>query len=497
MKLSRRQFAASAAAATTAACADLKDARAPAAATDAIAGLDGVGIAARIRAGEISAAEAVEAAIARAERVNPHLNFIATPCYDLARARAQTALAGPFAGVPTLIKDLNPLAGVRMMNGSRAFRDHVPDANGVYTDALLASGLVPFAKSCTPEFGLTATTEPMVTGQTKNPWDVTRHSGGSSGGAAAAVAAGVVPVAHANDGGGSVRIPASICGLVGLKLSRGRFVETPPEQPVSIAVEGCVSRSVRDTAAWLAVTERRGAGAVYPEVGMVTGPAARRLRIGLAIPDATGHEPDPAVRAATEAAAAACSGLGHHVDAIAIPIEGRKFIDAFILYWAGGASQIVDQVKQMAPNTPIEDLLEPLTLQLAHHARSAPAGAAEAAVATLLATDAAYASMFETVDVVLTPTLSKPPLKLGEIAPTLPFDVGFGRVLDYVRYTPLVNASGGAAISLPLGWTPDTNLPIGAHFMAAKGQEAMLLALAYELEAAHPWAQRTPPVWAG
>jgi len=313
MGVTRRQMLASTAALGAASCANLDELRADGpvgammtpVAADALGDLDGVGVAARIRSGEISAAEAANAAIARAERVNPTLNFIATPCFDYARARAATNPSGVFGGVPTLVKDLTPLAGIRQMSGSRAFRDYVSRENGPYTDALLVSGLTPIGKSTTPEFGLTCTTEPMVTGATKNPWDITRIAGGSSGGSAAAVAAGVVPVAHANDGGGSVRIPAAICGLVGLKVSRGRCITLPDNSPVPIGVEGCVSRSVRDTAAWLAITEQHGAGAAFTPVGAVTGPNTRRLRIGLAIPDPIGREPDPAVRAGTEAASRA------------------------------------------------------------------------------------------------------------------------------------------------------------------------------------------------
>ncbi|HYD72884.1 MAG TPA: amidase family protein, partial [Candidatus Binatia bacterium] len=286
MRISRRTLMANAAALSSLAAACQTPADAPCcAASDALGDLDATGVAAHIRAGRISAQEALDAAIARAERVNPQLNFIATPAYNYARARLSQRLEGPFAGVPTLIKDLMPMTGVPTKYGSRAFANNVPTEQPPYMDALIAAGLVPFGKSATPEFGLTATTEPLLGGATRNPWDTSRSSGGSSGGAAAAVAARVVPIAHASDGGGSIRIPASCNGLVGLKPSRGRSVlGGRPDSGVDISVNGCVSRSVRDTAAWLAVTEQTGAGATFPPIGVVTGPSTQRLRIRLDVP---------------------------------------------------------------------------------------------------------------------------------------------------------------------------------------------------------------------
>lgn len=497
MKFSRRDLLSAAGATALAGCATTPEARSPAPrAADALGDLDGVGVAARIRARDITAAEALEAAIARAERLNPQLNFIATPALEYGRARAAGALSGPFAGVPTLVKDLNDLSGVKTMYGCRAFRDNVATNNGAYVDAILATGAVPFGKSTTPEFGLTCTTEPLVTGVTRNPWNPERIAGGSSGGAAAAVASGVVPIAHASDGGGSVRIPASICGLVGLKTSRGRLVSAPDNAPVSIGVDGCVSRSVRDTAAWLAATQRTGAGEVYAPVPLVNGPSERRLRVGFAPNSYDEVAPDAEVLRALEDVAGLCETLGHRVTPFTLPIDGAAFQDAFILFWASGALQTRNELRATRANTPIEDLLEPLTLQLADHAERAGGPAIGRAIATLQAVDQQYAAMFQNLDVILSPTLAKAPFEIGALAPTLPFDIGFGRVLSYVKYTPLANAAGGCAISLPLSETPD-GLPIGSHFQAAKGEEAMLLHLAYELEMARPWAQRRPAIWAG
>lgn len=490
MQLSRRGLLGAASAVALSSCATSQ-----AASSDALGADDGVGIATRIRNGEITAAEATEAAIARAERLNPTLNFTATKAYDYARTRAAAPLTGPLAGLPTFVKDLNDLAGVKTMQGSRAFRDNVARTNDRYVEAMLAAGLVPIGKSTTPEFGFTATTEPLVTGATRNPWNTDRIAGGSSGGAGAAVAAGVVPVAHASDGGGSIRIPASINGLVGLKPSRGRLQGAPEAAPVSIGVDGCVSRTVRDTAAWLAATQRTGADQVFAPIPVISGPSTQRLRIALTI-DSYNQAADPAVRTATEQVAQLCRELGHTVQETELPFDAAAFEDAFILYWAAGALGVREDFRRNRAGTPLEELLEPLSLQLAAHAERRGQEAVGQAIAKLVASEAEYAAMFANVDVWLTPTLAKPPLRIGEIAPTLPWEEGFARVLQYVKYTPLSNASGGCAISLPLSMTAD-NLPIGAHFMAAKGEEARLLHLAYELENARPWAQLKPPNWAG
>ncbi|HVK80140.1 MAG TPA: amidase family protein, partial [Verrucomicrobiae bacterium] len=242
MGFSRRALMANAAALTAmvAGCASSEAPAPSSTSNDALGDHDATGVAARIRSGEITAAEALEAAIARSARVNGQLNFIATPMLEYGRARAAERLAGPFAGVPTLIKDLMPMVGQPTKYGSRAFANFVPTEQPPYMDALLAAGLVPFGKSTTPEFGLTATTETLIGGDTHNPWDVTRSSGGSSGGAAVAVAARVVPIAHASDGGGSIRIPASCNGLFGLKPSRGRSVlGGRPDNGLDISVNGC------------------------------------------------------------------------------------------------------------------------------------------------------------------------------------------------------------------------------------------------------------------
>lgn len=493
-KLSRRAMLAMTTTATVlAACSTSPEPETEVAPSDALGDLDATGVAARVRSGTVTPQQALEAAIARSERVNGELNFIAAPLYEYGRARANERLSGPFAGVPTLIKDLMPMVGQPTRYGSRAFANYLPDQQPPYMDALLAAGLVPFGKSTTPEFGLTATTETLLGGDTRNPWDVTRSSGGSSGGAAVAVAARVVPIAHASDGGGSIRIPAACNGLVGLKPSRGRSVlGGRPDSGIDISVNGCVSRSVRDTAAWLAATEQTGVNPALAPVGVVTGPNSQRLRIIVDIPNALGNDPDPEVRAAVEAAAELCRSLGHQVREQRATINGPQFSEDFILLWATGAAEVVALVESQAPGVPLDQLLEPLTLQFAAHARERSPRALAPAIARLRNVENQYAAMFTNADIYLTPVLGKPPLPLGQISGALGMAV-FETLNDYVGYTPLQNIAGAPAISLPLGWS-STGLPIGVHFSAAKGQERQLLELAYELEQAQPWTSRKPGV---
>jgi amidase len=492
--VSRRAFLATSVALGAAGCASNDVAAPQAAPTDALTGLDGIGVAARIRTREISALEAAQAAIARAERAQPQLNFMVTPCFDRALEQAGRSATGPFAGVPTLIKDLSNLSGVRTGYGCRAFNQApAAAANSAYVGAMLAAGANPIGKSSTPEFGLTATTEPLSSGATRNPWNTGHSSGGSSGGAAAAVAAGVVPFAHASDGGGSIRVPASSCGLVGLKTSRNRLIDDPSTAPLNLSVDGVVTRSVRDTAAWLAAAEAREPPGLSP-VGMVAGPSQRRLRILLVMADGLGRAPHPDVAAATTQAALACEALGHTVVQGA-PLEGGEaFQEAFVLYWAAGAAEAVAMVAEGAGGRPLEDLVEPLTLQLANLWAQQPSGAIERILGVLRGVERAYRAQFGQTTVIMSPTLAKPPPALGHIAPTLPFEVGFTRVMEHVGYTPLHNVAGAPAISLPLGESRD-GLPIGVHFAAAPGDERTLLELSYELELAMPWARRHPAIF--
>jgi amidase len=464
---------------------------------DVLGDLDAVGVAEKIRNKEFTALEAAESAIARAQKLQPQLNFLVTDMFAAARETAAKPQAGVLAGAPTLIKDLLDIKGAPTRFGCRAFAQApAATAQSPYTDAILSLGVTPIGKSTTPEFGFTATTEPLLTGATHNPWNADYSSGGSSGGAAAAVAAGVVPIAHASDGGGSIRIPASCCGLVGLKPSRGRIIDDmTPDGPVPISVNGCVSRTVRDTAAWLYGTQRTGADKVYEPIGMIGAASTRKLKIGVQIKTFLGKDPDGEVAGAVTRVAEMLKGLGHLVRDISAPIDGKAFSDAFTLYWAGMALDIREMVKKNAPaGAPLEQLLEPLSLGLADMAEKAgPEGMARA-VATLQRTQRAYEGMFPGIDILLTPVLAKPTVKLGEFAPTLPFEK-FLTIQDYVAYTPLINAVGAPALSLPLGMSA-AGTPIGVHFAAKGGDEQTLIELAYQLEQAQPWLQQKPAIHA-
>ncbi|WP_309604652.1 amidase [Phenylobacterium sp.] len=459
---------------------------------------DATALAADIRAGRLSAAEAVSAAIDRAEALQSTLNIIVNSDFDraLAKVRAGTP-AGPFGGVPFLVKDLNDYVGLPTRNGSRAMRAAPPaTTQAPYIDAFDRAGLVVIGKSATPEFGFLPTTEPVATGLTRNPWDLTRSSGGSSGGSAAAVAAGVVPAAHANDGGGSIRIPASNCGLFGLKPSRGRMIGTEGETRISdLSVEHVLSRSVRDSAAIFALTEDSGPRARFPSTGFVTGPGKRRLRVGVLMENGQGHSPTPEVVAATDAAVRLLSGLGHHLEPTRLPYDGRQFGDDFLLLWADGAKDLADQLAATMGRAPDLEVLEAFSLGMVELARKSGPASVEAAVRRLTANALAYDTWFPAhqFDVVLSPVLSSPPPLLGEVGPGVAFDTLVPRLTEYVGYTPIHNIAGAPSMSLPLYWT-EAGLPVGTLVSARAGNERTLFELAYELEAANPWAHRIPPV---
>lgn len=450
---------------------------------------DATEVALRIRRGELTAQEAVGEAIARAQALQPKLNFIVNSDFDRAMAKAAAAShGGPFGGVPTLLKDLVDYPGLPTRKGA-AYTLSMPPAAEMDAHALRwdRAGFVIIGKSSTPEHGFLPTTEPLVFGPTRNPWDPTRSAGGSSGGAAAAVAAGVVPIAHASDGGGSIRIPASSCGLFGLKPSRGRTMQKDPDVAVTdIGVELAVSRSVRDSAILFSLVEKTGEGAALPPVGYVTGPSSRRLRVGLILDTAVGRQPDADVRAAIESTAQLMTELGHSVRPTTWPMHGERFAQDFLTLWALGAADLVKGVGNPG-------LLEPFTVELARFLTTLPADATGGLVERLVLVERQYDGWFADFDVILSPVLAHPPVPLGHVRGDVPFEALRERLTDYVGYTPLHNVAGAPAMSVPLWWTP-AGLPVGSHFAARKGDERALFELAYELEAARPWAHRRPTV---
>ncbi len=463
-------------------------ARAPA---DPLLKEDATGLAALIRRKEITPAEALEASIARTERLEPRISALTVKAYERARAQlAAAAPSGPFAGVPFLIKDLNDVKGLPTAFGSRVSGPSPAPvtSQGALIDAFERAGFLIYGKTTTPEFGYLPTTEPKRGPPTRNPWNLGHSSGGSSGGAAAAVAAGLLPVAHANDGGGSIRIPASCCGLVGLKPSRGRVTGDGADarRAIDLSVNLVVSRSVRDTAGVLAAVEK-GAGGAYAPVGLVSGPSRRRLRIGVVTAGAGGAAPTAEVAAATHRTADMLRRARHSVRETAWPFDGRAVEDAFTILWASGAKRSFDQIAARIGRPPDETILEPFSIGMARLVEALPQDGLPRAIATLEACAAAYAGWFSSFDVIVSPVLNAPPPPLGFVAGDVAFETLRARLAAYVGYTPVHNVAGAPAISLPLAWSAD-GLPMGVQLASAPGDERTLLELAYELERLRPWA---------
>lgn len=493
MTMHRRAFLASAAAAPLVAVAP----KVSALARD-LTWIDATETASLIRKREISAAEAVGAAIERVEAVNPRLNFLVTPDFERAmtRATAPNGTPGPFAGAPILIKDLNDVEGLPTRSGSRATHG-IPAAPRTEARAggVIAAGFNAIGKSATPEFGFLPTTEPLAFAPTRNPWNPDHSSGGSSGGAAAAVAAGALPLSHATDGGGSIRIPAACCGLFGLKTSRGRSIGES-FGPTDLSVSLCVSRTVRDSAAFLASVERTDREAQYEPVGLISRPSSRKLKIGFLLIDPLGHRPTPEVADAVEQTALLLEQLGHDAQPMAgWPMDASTFSDDFLNLWGEGGRQVVEAVNAKAGPGVAEKALEPFTLALAARRGSLSAEAFGASVGRLIAAGRSYLGAFRHFDVVMTPVLDSTAAPLAFVSPEVAWDTLLERLRTYVGYTPLNNVAGNPAMSVPLAWS-EAGLPIGVHFAADVGKERILLELAYQLEQARPWADRRPSVHA-
>lgn len=452
---------------------------------DALCLLDGVAQAELVARGELAPNEPVKAAVRRIEALNPLIRAVVT--FDPDRARKAPLGSGPFRGVPFLVKDVTPYPGLRWSMGARLFAQNTMAPPTPYASAIDASGLVTLGKSATSELGLLGSTETLLEGVTHNPWELSFSAAGSSGGAAAAVASGMVPLAHANDGGGSVRIPASVCGLFGFKPSRGRTLDSTPAQNAFTALtsDHCISRSVRDSALFLSVTEGGG-------VGFVREPITRRLRIATWTHTTMGEEPEPRVRRAYDEAVALLAELGHEVVPIAPPaLDGPALCDAFFLVAGAAMAGLVDMMPQMRGAPVSRDELEPFTWSLVELFRARPDALAFAQRAFEMGSRA-YLEAVRAFDVVLTPTLATGPWRIGHLSPTLPREDLIARTAQAVGYTPIHNVAGCPAMSVPLHWSDD-GLPIGTHFAAAPGQDALLLGLAYELEAARPWRDRWAP----
>ncbi|HCT41739.1 MAG TPA: amidase [Moraxellaceae bacterium] len=481
---------------------------------------DAVALAELVARKETTPEELLMCALARAEAINPDLNAIVIPMHDIARARVNDKLSGPLAGVPFLIKDIaQDYAGVPATSGSRALRNHVPSTHAEYVVRALAAGLVIFGKTNTPEFALKGTTEPEYWGVTRNPWNRLHTTGGSSGGAAAAVAAGIVPMAGASDGGGSIRIPASCCGLFGLRPSRGRVPAGPrfAEFWHGASSEHVITRSVRDSAVMLDALNGADVGAPFQirppvrpyrdEVGRDPG----RLRIGYSIRSPLGLGVDPACVSAVESCVALLRSLGHEVEEAEPAIDGQALAECFLTMYMGQTAANMAEAQRLTGAG--EDEFELDTRALALLGRALSAGEYTRSLFRWNDFARALGAFHRTYDLYLTPTVATPPARIGEqdtpawqqaaLKPLL--TLGLGKLLLHsgqvekmaseslrrVPFTQLSNLTGTPSMSVPLHWTAD-GLPVGVQFVASFGDESTLFRLAAQLEQARPWFDRVP-----
>lgn len=471
--------------------------------------LDATALAELVRTKQAKPSELVDEALHRIDALNPKLNAVVTRMDDEARAVARAYDAaepkGPFFGVPMLLKDiLGNCRGVRATSGSRMLADYVAESDTEHVARLRRAGVVFVGKTNTPEFGFLPTTEPRLFGATRNPWDPSRTPGGSSGGSAAAVSARMVPIAHANDGGGSIRIPAACCGLFGMKPSRGRITLGPDLGDImgGLVCEHALTRSVRDSAALLDATEGPLAGDPYhaprparPYVEEARTPPGR-LRIAFATASLTGTPVSADSVEAVRSAARLCEELGHEVVEALPAISGDMLTHAFTVLWTAGAAATIDGLSMMLGRAATPENVEATSLALAEGGRAQSAAMYLTATAMIQGITRQVARFMELHDVWLTPTLAEPPLALGsfEAPPGEPLQPII-RAGEFVPFTPLQNATGQPAMSVPLHWN-EAGLPIGVQFVGRYADEATLYRLAGQLEAARPFTSRRPSICA-
>ncbi len=472
------------------------------------ASCDGLALADLVRTRQVSAAELAALTATASERVDASINAVVEIYEDRASGVDESTLGdGPFRGVPILFKDLyHGEGGRRCENGSRLSAGWTVDADSRAVTAIKAAGFVPLGRTTTSEWGIMGTTETAQCGPTSTPWSDSHIAGGSSGGAGAAVAAGIVPIATASDGGGSIRIPASCCGVVGLKPSRGR-VSFGPEtfDPLSgYAVKLAVSRTVRDTAAYLDAVAGAAAGDPYAIAGPArpyleeVGADPGRLRIGFWSSPWSGADPLAEVVAATSATAALLESLGHHVVEDRPAFDWEPFLDAMTAMWSANTSSGIDAFATLVDRVPGPDNLEPASFAMLEYGRTVTAHELLDALAYGNVVARRFAAYFARFDLLLTPTLGHLPEPLGiypaktDITPREAFDMW----AHNESFLPAFNCTGQPAISLPLHQSSG-GLPIGMQLVARQGDEATLIRVAAQLEEASPWIDRMPPVHAG
>ncbi|MDP6475798.1 MAG: amidase [Alphaproteobacteria bacterium] len=467
---------------------------------------DALGLAELVRAGDITPGELMADALGAIEQLNPELNCVVG---DLS-AQAERALDeglpdGPFTGVPFLIKEIGvQAAGSPLRMGSKLCDGFVPQADTELMSRFRRAGLLTIGTTPTPEFGFNPTCESIFHGPTHNPWDTTRSPGGSSGGAAASVAARMLPIAHANDGGGSIRIPASACGLVGLKPTRARVPAGPlAGEPLSgLAIELCVSRSVRDSAALLDAV----AGADVGAANVIAAPARPfsdevsvppgRLKIAWSAKAINDAPVNAEVAAGLERSVALLESLGHELHEEAPQIDWPSYFEALVTIWSANLAWTITLMEKILDRVPGPDNLQRVTEAIYRHGQDISAAEFLTAQAAFNRANRAASALFEGYDLLLTPTLAKPPIKLGTLdqnAEGVDPATWTRQVFEWCAFTPLFNSTGQPAVSLPLHWT-EGGLPIGMQFVARMNGEATLIRLAAQLEQAQPWAERRPPL---
>lgn len=458
-----------------------------------------------IRRKEIKSIELLEASIEKIEELNPELNLVITKLFDEAKRAAMGKLPdGSFTGVPFLMKDIGALlAGTPMAMGNMLLKNFIPDHDSELTKRFKNAGLIIIGKTNTPEFGLMPTTEPRLFGPSRNPWNVNKTTGGSSGASAAAVASGIVPMAHANDGGGSIRIPASCCGVFGLKPTRARNPLGPDFGDIisGLVCEHVVSRSVRDSAALLDATSGPDIGDPYcapapirpfiEEVGADPG----KLKIACSTEALTGVTVHEDCIAAVNDAASLCRDLGHEVvEAHLTPVvDPFDLLHAFNVMWYSGCASTINTISRIAGIKPKADYFEPLTWAIYEIGHEFSASDYLLAIRKIQSASRQVGRFFMDYDVLLTPVLAEPPVDIGTFdAPESRPIQAWERVSKFAPFTAAFNATGQPAMSVPLYWNSD-GLPIGTHFVGRFGDEATLFRLAAKLEKARPWATLRPP----